>query len=198
MKASFLLIATAIVALSLPNVKSDPLITGLSDPQLQPFLVKDAPNAFDLEFDTENEKIDYCKDARSALAIEIAESVTHTSGLENGGTPLNTRIYGHKLMNKKNVPPTWPGPTIVAQSDSPLCVMWKNMIAPGQHHIISPVDNPNTMGANSVVDTTLHWAYSLPDKTVDGKLYTYSDYTIFDQGVPVVTHLHGGHTGTSI
>jgi FtsP/CotA-like multicopper oxidase with cupredoxin domain len=37
----------------------------------------------------------------------------------------------------------------------------------------------------SVVDTSLHWAYSLPG---------YTGYNIATDGVPIVSHVHGGHS----
>jgi spore coat protein A, manganese oxidase len=36
----------------------------------------------------------------------------------------------------------------------------------------------------SVVDTSFHWAYSLPG---------YEKYSIEENGTPIVPHLHGGH-----
>ena len=35
------------------------------------------------------------------------------------------------------------------------------------------------------IDTSLHWCYSLPG---------YEKYTIAKNGVPIITHVHGGHT----
>jgi hypothetical protein len=37
----------------------------------------------------------------------------------------------------------------------------------------------------SVVDTSIHWAYSLPG---------YEKYSIEENGTPIVAHLHGGHS----
>jgi spore coat protein A, manganese oxidase len=37
----------------------------------------------------------------------------------------------------------------------------------------------------SVVDTSIHWAYSLPG---------YEEYSIEKNGTPIVPHLHGGHS----
>ena len=36
-----------------------------------------------------------------------------------------------------------------------------------------------------ILDTSLHWCYSLPG---------YEKDTIAKNGVPIITHLHGGHT----
>ena len=64
---------------------------------------------------------------------------------------------------------TYPGPTLVVRSGVPLDVLWTNdLLGPG-----GPL--PHLLP----VDETLHWA--MPEN------YPYS-------GVPVVTHVHGGHS----
>ncbi len=65
---------------------------------------------------------------------------------------------------------TWPGRTFEVKSGEPLEVKWENDLK--VDHLLP-------------VDTTLHWAYSLPG---------YEQYTIEKDGVPIVSHLHGGHT----
>ena len=63
---------------------------------------------------------------------------------------------------------TYPGPTLVVRSGVPLDILWTNdLVGPG-----GPL--PHLLP----VDETLHWA--MPDN------YPYS-------GVPLVTHVHGGH-----
>lgn len=65
----------------------------------------------------------------------------------------------------------YPGPTILAGRDKPVSVLWENKL----------------VSANGVlphlfrIDTSLHWA-----------LKGFKNYN--DLGVPVATHLHGGHT----
>lgn len=62
---------------------------------------------------------------------------------------------------------TYPGPTVVARADRPVRLDWANEL-PFRHLL--------------PVDTAIHWAYH------------GTRYTIEKQGVPTVTHLHGGHT----
>ncbi len=71
---------------------------------------------------------------------------------------------------------TWPGRTFEVQHGVPTTVLWEN----------------NLFGRNGKplehllpVDTSLHWAYAL---------HGYEMYTIERDGVPIVVHLHGGHT----
>jgi len=66
---------------------------------------------------------------------------------------------------------SYPGPTIVARKNFPVDVLWQNNL----------MDNGNLLPHLLEVDTTLNWALS-------GR----TDWRSL--GIPVVTHLHGGHT----
>ena len=80
------------------------------------------------------------------------------------GQPLYTRVWGYNG--------TYPGPTILAQKDVPLNVYWQNQL----------VDQNNQPLPHLLpVDETIHWALM---GTRNWQQY----------GVPLVTHLHGGHT----
>jgi FtsP/CotA-like multicopper oxidase with cupredoxin domain len=130
------------------------------------------------------------------LLMQVKEAA-HYGGLVTPGLfNSQTRIYGysHPEPALGGLPSaTWPGPTIIARSYQKLYVKWENKIEPDPH-IIRPLNNTSTTGAADVVDTTLHWAYSLPKALVNGTNYTYTDYSITSNGTPIVPHLHGGHT----
>ncbi|GEM_PF-285563 len=64
----------------------------------------------------------------------------------------------------------FPGPTFVVNSNQPITVTWNNMLLD---------DNGNPIPHFLPIDTTIHWAHPAG--------YPAS-------GVPIVTHLHGGHT----
>jgi len=87
-------------------------------------------------------------------------------GLVDPGTkqPLKTKVWGYHGM--------YPGPTILAKKDVPVEVFWNNNLVDGSnkplHHLLP-------------VDPTIHWALN---KTVNWR----------QSGIPMVTHLHGGHT----
>ena len=70
----------------------------------------------------------------------------------------------------------------------PLEVKWENRLG-GLPYLITGKDN-RSLGyedytGRPVLDTSLHWAYSLPG---------YQGYSFEKDGVPIVAHLHGGHT----
>jgi FtsP/CotA-like multicopper oxidase with cupredoxin domain len=67
---------------------------------------------------------------------------------------------------------TWPGKTFEVQSGQPTQVQWQNNLSGITQHLLP-------------VDTSLHWCYAL---------HGYEDRTIAADGVPIVVHLHGGHT----
>jgi spore coat protein A len=94
---------------------------------------------------------------------------TQTTGLVNpGGKLLSTRCFGYG----QNGNYSWPGKTFeVTSGNSQTIVNWENNLF-GEKHFLP-------------VDTSLHWAYSL---------HGYEKYSINKDGIPIVTHLHGGHT----
>lgn len=100
--------------------------------------------------------------------VTASESVQFTGLLDpSTGASLPTRVWGYG-DNPNTV--TWPGRTFEVQSGQPVEVKWKNKLPRG--HLLP-------------VDTSLHWCYSLAG---------YEHYTLEKDGVPMVAHLHGGHT----
>lgn len=86
-------------------------------------------------------------------------------GLVDGdGQPLATTIWGY---GRPGLEATYPGPTIVAYEGTPIQVNWQNKLPRGDHLLPG--------------DTSIHLAHS-HRKTLD------------DGYIPVVPHLHGGHT----
>jgi spore coat protein A len=145
-----------------------PAAAGLSDPALQPKFVNYAPNALAPGFIYEPHP-----DGTYRVAIK---ETTQQIGLINpkSGKPLSTKIWGYGYDDERGV--TWPGRTFEVMSASAggpteTKVRWDNMLFVNKHLL--------------PVDTNLHWAFSLPG---------YQDYTIKKDGVPIITHLHGGHT----
>ena len=88
------------------------------------------------------------------------------------GAPVPTPVWGY---GSPSLGYTWPGRTFEVQSGVPIEVMWENRLKGKGGNL------PHLLP----VDTSLHWAYSLPG---------YEKYTIANAGVPIVGHLHGGHT----
>ena len=101
--------------------------------------------------------------------ISIGPSVQKTGLIDPGsGKKLNTRIFGYGDQSGGY---TWPGKTFEVKSHQPIEVKWRNKLT-NEPHLVP-------------VDTSLHWAYSL---------HGYERYSIERDGIPIVVHLHGGHT----
>ena len=77
---------------------------------------------------------------------------------------LPTKVWGYNG--------SYPGPTILAKKNVPIQIFWRNNLVDGTNRPI-----PHLLP----IDATIHWA-------LDNHHNWRAD------GVPVVTHLHGGHT----
>lgn len=89
------------------------------------------------------------------------------------GAPLVTTVWGYGEKGQKA---TYPGRTFEVRRGRPLNVQWTN-------NLVDAAGNP--LPHLVPVDTSIHWAFSLPG---------YESYALEQNGVPVVPHLHGGHT----
>jgi len=152
---------------------------GLSDPALQPKFAYAVPDAMAPGF-----KYQISKAGRTK--VTMAPAVQQTGLIDPAtGALLNTPVFGY---GENGSAFTWPGKTFEVQSGVPLEVKWENKLfdpvtgLPAPHPIVSDAAGGF---ANGPVDTSLHWCYSLPG---------YEAFTIATDGVPVVPHLHGGHT----
>jgi FtsP/CotA-like multicopper oxidase with cupredoxin domain len=107
----------------------------------------------------------------------------------DGMTPVPTIVWGYG--DKKLY--TWPGRTFQVRSYEPLEVKWENRLLDEYDnplpYLITGKDNTSIgfgdFTGRSVVDTSLHWAYSL---------HGYEQYSIAQDGVPIVAHVHGAHS----
>ncbi len=90
-------------------------------------------------------------------------------GLRDGsGSPLPTTVWGYGG--------SYPGPTILARKNTPVNIEWKNELRSGG----TPL--PHLLP----IDTSIHWADP-----------QHSHGAGYSGPVPIVTHLHGGHTASS-
>ena len=141
------------------------LAAGLSDPAAQPLFTNLVPNAMSAGFKyaPKNNK----------LRIITAQTVQMTGLVgADGVTPVPTTVWGYG-ENGDSV--TWPGRTIERHvDDKPLEITWQNKL-------FDAAGNP--LPHLLPVDTSLHWAYSL---------HGYEQYSIEQNGVPLVPHVHGG------
>ena len=77
---------------------------------------------------------------------------------------INTKVWGYNG--------SYPGPSIVARKDVPINVFWRNKLVNGSNQPL-----PHLLP----IDRSIDWAF--------GNDPSWQSY-----GVPVVTHVHGGHT----
>ena len=142
-------------------------ITALLDPTLQPKFEGDVPNALDPSFV-------YAGTGGGNYQVGMYQK-QQALGLINpaDSSPLMTTVWGY---GESAANATFPGRTFIAQKDQPVNVQWtNNLVTAGGQPL------PHLLP----VDLSIHWAYSLPG---------YTGYTLGNHGVPVVPHLHGGHT----
>ena len=144
-------------------------IFSLSDPSLQPKFVNPVPDALAPGFI-------YQPDKKGRYKIRVGAAIQQTGLRLNGtGPKLNTPVWGYG--DRKDNIYTWPGRTFqvnsVSAGGSPETeVYWANGLNGVAQHLLP-------------VDTSLHWCYSLPGYEAD---------SIAKAGVPIITHLHGGHS----
>jgi len=140
---------------------------GLSDPANQDMFTNAVPDALAPGFK-------YQPDKKGIYKIRIGASVQNT-GLKLDGIEVPTPVWGYGAQTDKIF--TWPGKTFEIQSSldgGPAVteVNWENKLQGVAQHLLP-------------VDTNLHWCFSL---------HKYTKYSIDKNGVPIITHLHGGHT----
>ena len=110
----------------------------------------------------------YAPDSPGVYTVGVGTTRQWTGLVTPGGRPLMTDLYGYGQGGQY----TWPGKTFqIQRGPGSTTVNWENNL--NVHRHLLPVD------------TSLHWCFSLPG---------YEQYSIGKDGVPIVTHLHGGNT----
>jgi spore coat protein A len=111
----------------------------------------------------------YVSDSPGVYTVGVGPTVQMTGLVNNGGNPVPTPLWGYGQDGVY----TWPGKTFEIQSaPGTTMVTWENNLFGVTEHLLP-------------LDQSLHWCYSLPG---------YTQYTIENNGVPIITHLHGGHS----
>jgi FtsP/CotA-like multicopper oxidase with cupredoxin domain len=111
----------------------------------------------------------YVPGAGGEYTVGVGPTTQMTGLVSKGGTPVPTPLWGYGQGGVY----TWPGKTFEVQSGAPDTVVnWENNLSGITEHLLP-------------LDKSLHWCYSLPG---------YKQYTIANAGVPIITHLHGGHS----
>lgn len=169
----------------LRRAQGAPLAFGLSDPATQPKFKYLAPNALDPGF-IYRPILKGRRGRPDIYNVSMSSSMQQTGLEDASGALLETPVYGYG-PNRFKV--TWPGMTFEVKKDEPVEVIWQNHLTlfPWLRRLLEQRFNKTFSPLSHLlpVDTSLHWAYSLPG---------YEDYSIEEDGVPVVPHLHGGHS----
>jgi len=115
------------------------------------------------------------------VRIQKAKQATGLVDALGSGKPLKTWVYGYGDPTDGLF--TWPGRTFEVQSalaggPDATVVNWQNGLNPQSK---KKFENEHLLP----VDTSMHWCYSL---------HGYTNRTIATDGVPIITHLHGGHS----
>lgn len=166
--------------LSLLRALAVPAAAGLSDPALQPKFVELAPNALDPGFLFKDLNENGGPAFRPNYSIRVKETVQETGLIDpKNGRRLRTPVWGYGSDTV-----TWPGQTIqvmsaLAGGADETVVRWENELQ-GKKHLLP-------------VDTNLHWCYSLHGASSANGV-DYRQYNIKKNGVPIITHLHGGNS----
>lgn len=161
-----------------------PAAAGLADPALQPKFVELAPNALDPAFLFKDLNENGWASHKPNFSIAIRET-TQQTGLINpkNGRKLKTKVWGYG-----NDTVSWPGQTVQVVSGTGIesengemqtLVRWENELQ-GKKHLLP-------------VDESVHWCYSLHGASSANGV-DYRQYSIRKNGVPIITHLHGGNT----
>ena len=148
---------------------------GLSDPagQFDPFARKGITAFTNPVPDALAPGFIYQPDAITGEYHVRIQKANQTTGMRNPvtGKVLKTPVWGYG--DPRDGVFTWPGRTFQVQKGmSETVVNWTNGLRPVKEHMLP-------------VDTTAHWCYSLPG---------YEGNSIAENGVPIITHLHGGHS----
>ena len=147
---------------------ADPFAEGLMDPAEQPKFVEDVPEAMADGF-----KVSLTED----MVIMHTYPIEQETGLRDPdtGERLSTPVFGYGWSRDEA---SWPGPTLEVRRGIYSSVLWGNSLYVDDYPFTS-------LEGKSVVDTSLHWAYSLPG---------YEQYSIENDGIPTVVHVHGSRS----
>jgi spore coat protein A len=159
-----------------------PAAAGLSDPALQPKFVELAPNALDPGFLFKDLNQNGGPVQKPNFSIRVSETVQETGLIDPGnGRRLKTTVWGYGVNTV-----SWPGQTFQVMSSlngnggaDETVVRWENKLQ-GERHLLP-------------VDTNLHWCYSLHGASSANGV-DYTQFSIEKNGVPIITHLHGGNS----
>jgi len=152
----------------------------LSDPAQQPKFVEAVPNALDPGFLFKDLNENGGPAQKPNFSLRVRETVQQTGLVDlRNGRKLKTKVWGYGTETV-----SWPGQTFQVMSEfaggqPETVVRWENELQ-GKKHLLP-------------VDTSVHWCYSLHGASSANGV-DYRQYSIKRNGVPIITHLHGGNS----
>jgi FtsP/CotA-like multicopper oxidase with cupredoxin domain len=161
---------------------ANPAAMGLSDPAKQPKFMELAPNALDPGFLFKDLNQNGGPVQQPNFSLRIRETVQETGLIDpKNGRRLKTMVWGYGTDTV-----SWPGQTFQVMSSlngnggaDETVVRWENELQ-GKKHLLP-------------VDVNLHWCYSLHGASSANGV-DYRRFSIKKNGVPIITHLHGGNS----
>jgi spore coat protein A, manganese oxidase len=171
-----------LLAAAVPGVTLDPLSV--------PKFVNPLPNPLDPSFvyqptGTANVSLQDGSKARVPLySVGTFQTQEDLLGLKdaNGNPKFLTKVYGYGTSAGDA---TYPGHSFVVESGSPIAVQWTNGLPTGEQ-LLRAVDP-------TVLDQPTHDQSGTPYYTVSTDSTGFQTVN-FTYGVPMVPHVHGGHT----
>ncbi len=155
------------------------VVPGLLDPLSVPKYVNPMPNALDPSFIYQPVSGTQTQYDIGVYPIAQDLGLGPINPVTGQQTPVLTKLYGYGTSASTA---TYPGRTFVAESGTPVSIKWRNELWTSAGVPISLDD------------------YVVRTFNSDGENVSAVDHSLFDmdhmpmQGIPVVTHLHGGHT----
>jgi FtsP/CotA-like multicopper oxidase with cupredoxin domain len=146
---------------------------GLMDPSTQPKFEEPVAEAMADSFKVQLVENEVYKIASYRTSQETG-LVDPSSGT---GERLVTPVFGYGFSEDGA---SWPSPTLEIRKGDLIKIRWKNKLYIEGNQTGLPF---TSMTGKSVVDTSVHWAYTT--------ILEFEGYTVEDQGVPTVVHVHG-------
>lgn len=168
--ASFGLTAVSsglIRGLGVPSAWAVTIAPSLSDPAIQSLFTEPVTSALSPDYKFIKTQVGDL----SKYSIGVSQIVQETGLVNSQGQRLSTTAWGYGASGQAA---SWPGRTIEVNTNEPVQVKWQNQLS--QNGAALPHLLP--------VDDTIHWCYGLPG---------YEAVNIANDGVPIVTHVHGAH-----
>lgn len=157
----------ALLAATIPGVTLDPALV--------PKFVNAVPNALDPSFVYTPVGYDNTPSAKNVPVYKVGAYQTQQDlglGLVKNGTPVKTTVWGY---GTSQATATYPGRTFVAKTCQPIEVGWSNNLGANGKPL------PHLL--QDAVDTSICIAGPMDPQS-----------PLYGSGVPIVPHLHGGHT----